>query len=382
MRDGEYVSAAGLSTLALHDLNAVPADVAQLFEGAERTDPQMGLAWYRNLARTVFGAQARLCVHVLRRDGQAVAALPVLEKRAVLGREVQAMGNYYTSLFAPALAADVQAAELTLLLQQVAQVHAPLRSLQLAPMAPESAGYSLLHTAMSQAGLLPFDYFCFGNWYLPVAGNADQYLAERPGDVRNTLRRMGKKFVAAGGKFDIVSSPEAAAAATAAFTRVYQASWKQAEPHEGFIPGLAALCAERGWLRLGLATVGSQVVAAQLWIVACNKANIYKLAYDPAFRHLSPGSLLTAHLMRHVIDVDRVQEIDYLSGDDAYKNQWMTHRRARRGLLAFNPRTLSGLVGWLRESSARRLKPLLARGQPDRAAEASLGKHPVSSTRF
>ncbi len=370
--------AVGLDTLTLHDLNAVPPDVAQLFGQAERIDPQMGLGWYRNLANTVFGPPSRLCVHVLRRQGQAIAALPVLENKAKLGREVVALGNYYTSLFAPALADDLQVSELAQLLRQVARLHAPLSSLQLAPMALQSPSYALLQAAMAQAGLAPFDYFCFGNWYLPVAGDADHYLSSRPGELRNTLRRMGKKFAAAGGRFEIVTAPEAAQAAAAAFTAVYQTSWKQPEPHEGFIPGLVSLCAQQGWLRMGLATVGPQVVAAQLWIVASDKANIYKLAYDPAFRHLSPGSLLTAHLMRHVIDVDRVKEIDYLTGDDAYKNQWMSHRRERRGLLAFNPHTLGGMAGWLRETCARRLKPLmkplLARGQPV-AADAGAAVH-------
>ena len=363
--------AAGLDSLTLHDLNAVPADVAQLFGEAEKVDPQLGLGWYRNLADTVFGPPSRPCIHVLRRRGQAIAALPVLENKTKLGCEVHALGNYYTSLFAPALADDVQVPELAQLLRHVARLHAPLSSLQLAPMAPQSPGYGLLQAAMAQAGLAPFDYFCFGNWYLPVTADADHYLASRPGELRNTLRRMGKKFAAAGGRFEIVTAPAQALAAADAYTRVYQTSWKQPEPHAAFIPGLVMLCAQHGWLRLGLATVGPQVVAAQLWIVAADKANIYKLAYDPAFRHLSPGSLLTAHLMRQVIDVDKVQEIDYLTGDDAYKNQWMSHRRERRGLLAFNPHTLGGMAGWMREACARRLKPLLsplrARGQETRA---------------
>ena len=351
--------AAGLTTHTLHDLNAVPPDVTQLFNEAEQTDPQLGLLWYRNLASTVFASQAAVCLHVLRRDGQAVAALPVVEKKTAWGREVLSLGNYYTSLFAPALAADVQAPELSLLVQQVVRSHAPLSSLRLAPMAPEAKGFDTLKAAMKHAGLVPFDYFCFGNWYLPVQAGAEQYLASRPGEVRNTLRRMGKKFAAAGGRFEVVTAPDQAQEAASTFTGVYRTSWKQPEPHENFIPGLTALCAQQGWLRMGLAMVGTQVVAAQLWIVASRKANIYKLAYDPAFRHLSPGSLLTAHLMRHVIDIDQVEEIDYLTGDDAYKNQWMSHRRERRGLIAYNPRTAGGLAALVRESCARRLKPLL-----------------------
>ena len=370
--------AAGLDSLTLHDLNAVPADVAQLFGQAEAVDPQLGLGWYRNLAGTVFGPPSRPCIHVLRRQGRAVAALPVLENKTRLGCGVLALGNYYTSLFAPALADDVQVPELAQLLRHVARWHAPLSSLQLAPMAAQSPPYALLQAAMGQAGLATFDYFCFGNWYLPVTGNADHYLSSRPGELRNTLRRMGKKFAAGGGRFEIVTAPEEAQAAAVAFSRVYQTSWKQPEPHEGFIPGLVKLCAQHAWLRMGLARVGTQVVAAQLWIVAADKANIYKLAYDPAFRQLSPGSLLTAHLMRHVMDVDKVQEVDYLTGDDAYKNQWMSHRRERRGLLAFNQHTLGGMAGWLRETCARHLKPLLSplrsRGQETRA-DANAAAH-------
>lgn len=354
-------TAAELDTLTLHDLHTLPVDVAALFEQAELQDPQFGLAWYRNLATTVFGSHAGLCVHVLRRDGQAIAALPVFASKAGLGHKVVALGNYYTSLFSPALACDVQPNELALLVLQAVRAHSPLQSLRLAPMAPSAPGFDLMRTALATAGLVPFDYFCFGNWYQPISGNAEQYLASRPGDLRSTLRRMGKKFTTAGGHFEIVSSPDQTADAAASFISVYSSSWKRPEPFAGFIPGLAHLCAQKGWLRLGLAKIDKQVVAAQLWIVAAGKASIYKLAYDPAFRHLSPGSLLTAQLMSHVIDVDKVQEIDYLTGDDAYKNQWMSHRRERRGLIAFNPRTLGGFAALLRETSARRLKPLFQR---------------------
>ncbi len=363
-------TAAEWGTLTLHDLHTLPTDVAALFEQAELQDPQFGLAWYRNLASTVFDSHAGLGVHILRRKGRAIAALPVVASKAGLGHKVTALGNYYTSLYSPALADDVQPDELALLVRHAVRAHAPMQSLQLAPMAPGAPGFALMRAAMAAAGLVPFDYFCFGNWYQLISGDADQYLASRPGDLRSTLRRMGKKFSAAGGRFEIVSAPDQAADAAAAFVSVYGSSWKQPEPYAGFIPGLANLCAHKGWLRLGLAMIDKQVVAAQLWIVASGKANIYKLAYDPAFRQLSPGSLLTAQLMKHVIDVDKVREIDYLTGDDAYKNQWMSSRRERRGLIAFNPRSLGGLAGLVRESSARRLKPLFRR-QPGADAVAT-----------
>ncbi|MEZ0239122.1 MAG: GNAT family N-acetyltransferase, partial [Methylophilaceae bacterium] len=111
---------------------------------------------------------------------------------------------------------------------------------------------------------------------------------------------------------------------------------------------------------LGLAYLGEQPVAAQIWLVNDGRASIYKLAYDTNHAHLSVGSLLTNHLMQHVIDVDRVREVDFLIGDEPYKQDWMSHRRERWGIVAYNPRTPSGLAGAANEISRRVAKKALA----------------------
>ena len=54
--------------------------------------------------------------------------------------------------------------------------------------------------------------------------------------------------------------------------------------------------------------------------------------------------------MKHVLDVDKVDAIDFLSGDDAYKKNWMTHSRERIKIDVFNSNTLKG-----RLLSSRRL---------------------------
>lgn len=110
------------------------------------------------------------------------------------------------------------------------------------------------------------------------------------------------------------------------------------------MPALINLCATKGWLRLGIAYYKEEPIAAQLWIVNHGRAAIYKLAYDEKFANLSPGTILTAHLMQYVMDKDKVYEIDYLTGDDAYKKDWMSHRRERFGLVAYNPRSFWGIT--------------------------------------
>ena len=54
--------------------------------------------------------------------------------------------------------------------------------------------------------------------------------------------------------------------------------------------------------------------------------------------------------------VDKVKFVDYLSGDDAYKRDWMSHRRERWGILAFNLRTPRGAIAAARHVGARAVK--------------------------
>jgi hypothetical protein len=43
----------------------------------------------------------------------------------------------------------------------------------------------------------------------------------------------------------------------------------------------------------------------------------------------SPGTLLSAALFQHVIDDDKVTEIDFGTGSDGYKREWMEDMRPR-----------------------------------------------------
>lgn len=124
-----------------------------------------------------------------------------------------------------------------------------------------------------------------------------------------------------------MTSPEGIEPAIAAFHEVYSASWKVPEPY-GDSPSLIHRLASIGMLRLGIAHLRGRPVAAQLWIVGQEKA-LYKVAYHKAFASFSPGTVLTSHLMQHVIDHDHVKEVDFLIGDDEYKPFWMTDRRER-----------------------------------------------------
>lgn len=339
----------------------LPDDARRLLDQAEKRNGEAGCGWYGNLVDTVFSGPGQVRFYILRHDGAPLAVLPLYAERHGLGWHLRALGNYYTSLYQPAFIPCLKPADLLVLLAAVRRDYPRAATLTLRPMDPADHAYQTLLGALRLLGWLPFEYFAFGNWYQPVTGDWHAYLAARPGQLRSTLKRMGKKFAAAGGTLEIVSGGERVAQAIAAYQTVYARSWKRPEPYPDFLPGLVRLCAAQGSLRLGLAWLEGRAVAAQLWIVHNGRAAIYKLAYDEAARAYAPGSLLSACLMQHVIEVDRVQEIDYLQGDDPYKQQWMSERRERWGIVAYQPHSLGGVLALLRDEAGR-IKRGLRRG--------------------
>jgi len=348
---------AALTTVAVHDdLRALPDDVLALFAAGEARRISLGADWLRLLADTALEPRAQTRVYVLRAEGRPLAALPTLEYPGT--RRLEGLSNYYTVMYGPVFEPGLEDTALVPLVRALlARPRAPA-TLQFGPMDPLEPGFALLRESLRGAGLATFPYFAHGNWYLPVVSDWPAYFDARTSVIRNNVKRMGRKCEGAGGRLEIVSTPEGAEAGIRAYEHVYARSWKQAEPHPAFMPGLIRLCAQRGWLRLGIAWLGEEPVAAQLWIVANGRAEIYKIAYDEAHKALAPGTLLTTTLMRHAYEVDRVQEVDYLIGDDPYKAQWMTHRRERLGLVAYNLRSPRGLVLAAREIGGRWLKRL------------------------
>lgn len=336
--------------------SALAPDARAFLEDAETRCYEFGADWFANLADTVYDNHPNLRFYVLREQGRVVALFPMRAEIAGMGTQLHSFGNFYTTLYEPLLAQQSGAAAIAWILTTARKELPRLSLVQIAPMDRDAPAYRALLDGMRLAGLRPFEYFAFGNWYQPVCASWTEYLAGRTGTLRSTIKRMTKKFDADGGSLELITTPADLERGISAYERVYASSWKQAEPFPKFIPGLMRTCANKGNLRLAVAWLNGQAIAAQLWIVAHGRAEIYKVAYDEAFKAYAPGTLLTALLMKHAIEVDKVAEVDYLIGDDPYKKTWMSHRRERWGVIAYNPRTLSGLFGWIREFAGRALK--------------------------
>lgn len=309
------------------DLDAVATDAAGALDRAARRSLFARLAWFRLLAEHCPPA-GRL--NVLRgRVGERQAWLFL----AIAGRKASAYAAWYSLRFDAI--GDVESDVMTAIASDLRG--RGIAEVELAPIEdPEP-----LRAAFAKAGWRVVVTEKTGNWRIATEGmDFDAYWAKRPAQLRNTAKRKARS---AG--LDIAIHDRFDARAWADYEAVYRASWK---PEEGSFPFLRALAqaeGEAGTLRLGIARKDGRPVAVQLWLVENGEATIHKLAYAEDAKSLSPGTVLGMAMFRHVLDEDHVSAIDYGTGDDGYKKDWMAERRPLWRVQAWNPRTLRGLAG-------------------------------------
>lgn len=268
------------------------------------------------------------------------------------------LANFYTTLFEPLQTID-DPQQLAMAIEQTIQAVCQLKwdFIDLYPLNPSSPAYHLLIKAFIKCKRHVTSYSMYGNWYLLTQEQTfADYWNSRPSHLKNTVKRKTKKLKTKQIEFRIAQHPDEVQEAVALYQKTYRTSWKRDEPYQGFIPGLAQIAAKQGWLRLGLLFIDRQIAAAQLWLSVSNTAYIYKLCQNPSFDQYSPGSLLTAHLMQHVIDIDKVTKVDFLSGDDQYKKYLMSHYGERWGLQITNPLTVCGFLKMMKNELSRILK--------------------------
>ncbi len=348
----------GFEVRSVTSIDQLSAEAASPDGFAARDNIEISADWFALLQKNVYPADSGVRYYYVAKDDYPVALLPLRLTRKGRVRTVESLGNYYTSLYAPLLTKQSNSRVIRDMLEAAARDHGGAHVMRFAPMDPESCSFKGIHSELQAIGWIPFKFFCFGNWFLKANDDWDSYLKKRSANLRSAIKRRKKEFSAAGGSLEVVTDLEGIEQAIEAFQEVYSASWKIPEPYPDFVPSLIRLLAANGMLRLGIARLDQKPVAAQLWIVAQDKASIYKLAYHEAYASFSPGTVLTSHLMQHVIEHDHVREVDFLTGDDSYKRIWMSNRRERWGIIAYNPRTIIGLVLLAKEALGRRAKSI------------------------
>ena len=314
--------------------------------------------WFRHFSTSAMPAgQPARFIETAAPSGRRLA-LALQESRSEVApfcRLLESMSNYYSCGFGP-IGGTASAPALQDLAAQLARAGRAYDVVRLTPLQRETPFAAACADRLRATGFRTYWTLAFRNWFAATEGlSYAEYLERVPSSFPGTSEKRRQAFLRKGtGTITVTSSEQGLDSEMQAYGRIYDSSWKVPEPYPQFMPGLIQLAAREGWLRLGVARVGGEPAAAQLWFVVDGRALIYKVAYDERFAKLSVGSILTTALLEHVIAIDRVREVDFLSGDDPYKAKWMFARRDWHTLWAFNPRRWRGLVGALRESIAQR----------------------------
>lgn len=353
-----------------NNISALPDSYSSLFEQAGNRSFFLTRAWFANFERTVVSQDEQVMIYTAEADApgnKPIAILPLKLSRKKSGlfsyKSMSSLTNYYSCYFEPIIAADAdnKGEVLNGLALALWEDKHHWDVLDLNPLPADFQLLSLLAKTLSKHGMPVQNYFCFGNWYLDVGGRSYQeYLQGLPSVLSKNLPYLFRK-IQKDHQLDIEIHTSSSTLDNALITydNLYSLRWGQSEPYPFFLPGLITYAAATNTLRLGLLFVNGEPSAAQIWFVDQGVASIYKTAFDRRFVNLSVGTLLTAHLMQHVIDVDKVKEVDYLRGDDAYKQNWMPSRRERRGVMSFNPHSVKGLALAARHIGGHSIKEVL-----------------------
>ena len=247
-----------------------------------------------------------------------------------VGRRLESLVNWYAFTWQPLATAYASLDGLTITL---ARDLADKTSHVVLDRVPDEDGCARqLERAFQRAGWLVLREPCDTNRFLSVAGRSyAEYLASRPGPVRTTLKRKAKKV-----DVEIVSSFNEDI--WHSYEEIYTESWKPEEGDPTMLRAFAEAEGAAGRIRLAVARHQGDAVAAQFWTVENGTAYIHKLSHRENAKPLSPGTTLTAALLERVIDGDGVDLVDFGTGDDAYKRDWMEEARPRYRLQCWRKR--------------------------------------------
>lgn len=334
-------------------LDAVPE---RLLDGAPF---QSGLAWWRCVLAAGMPPGAAPLLLLAREGGRPAGLLPLRQGPDGLAGLV----TPYTCLFQPVVAPDADPAALGRAWGRACA--GPV--LRLDALDPDWAGWPPVLAGFREAKFRAAWYDAFGNWRAEAGQGWEVYLAARPGALRETIRRKLRAAERdASCAFSLARRPEAVGSAFAAYEAVHRRSWKIPEPFEKFGAAFVAEAAAAGVLRLGVLWRDGAPLAAQYWTVEGRVARVEKLAHDEAAKTFSPGTVLTAWMIRGLL-AEGVTVLDFGRGDDPYKRLWAETRRQFRGLVLARPFTPGGAAALLRQQFGALRRRL--RGPGERPAD-------------
>jgi hypothetical protein len=312
-----------------------PASVSDFFCSVGRAETDW--SWFATMAQTVVGPGEKLEIAaLLDNQGFCHSALPLVRT----GNVLRAATSCYTTQFFPPLQDEKSA---FLLGKGLAR---KCRMLDLDSLPDDLSSAAAFLAGLRSAGFAVSTYRHFANWHEEIFDFAE-YWKVRSSRLKSLIQRKGKRLhLEKRLVFECVDLRTDLDRGVGLYEEIYAKSWKEPEKHQSFMEVLMKNLGAAGLVRLGIARIDGCAAAAQIWLVQPPYATIFKLAHDPAFDQHSPGSLLMHWMIRQIREIDGAHAFDFGRGNDDYKKLWLKNCRFRYGVVAADPRSLSGAWGY------------------------------------
>lgn len=331
----------------------LPAAAQALTEASLSVNPFVSAPWLQCFERYLVREDESLRYLVVRDQQRVLAVLPlVLKHMPLFGvQKVRGMTNFYTGIFNclsnAAIASPAAHEALAVGVAAALKAEFPhVGLIEFAPLRDHSGFMPCLERSLHTYGYRTRHYLAHANWYEDLDGrDFAAYMADRPGRVRSTLDRKSKSLARElGYEVQVCAEPADISSCMGEYHAVYAASWKNTEYSPAFIEDIMVRMSAAGIVKLGILRAGGQAAAVQIWIKIGLTWAVFKLAYDPRFDRYSVGSILTARLIENFLMTGPCAGLDFLSGDDAYKQEWATRRREHWGLEAVAMHNVMGIA--------------------------------------
>lgn len=318
--------------------------------GDLKKDVFLSYLWFENYITNVANVASEKVFFLLLKneDGECIAVLPLCESApSEKVKTLSSLSNYYSPIFDLIFVSEKISRKeaIAALFEGFREEFRRYDIVDIFPLYSDAAEDFKSQTMAWH--LRPAIYLKSGNWMHSFTDETSFYngLSHK---IKNTIKRKTNKLNREKGfSFHYYTEPEELQSGISEYEMIYDKSWKESEPFPSFIRQFVESFGSIKSIRLGSLKIDDVAVAAQIWIINKNEAYIYKLAYDPKFKNYSVGTILTNEMCKKCIQEENVTLIDFLTGDDKFKKDWMLERRNLVGVQWANMTTFRGLLAYL-----------------------------------
>jgi hypothetical protein len=316
-------------------LQGVPHVFSDLF-GVRLFD---SLDWYFSVCTGALPPSAEALFVTVADGARPLALLPM--RRDVT--RISSLTTACTGLWRPLTAPGLTATELHGVGYAFGRWSRNWAKLRLEALDLQDPTWSVFIDGLRDAGIraLPFDHF--GSWTAFTGLGWDAYFASRPASLRAAVESQGARLQAEGAALRVVTGGAELQPAIEALAPVLAATGLAGLPIS-FASTLLRACAAEGWLRLGLLEQDGSISAGQAWVVQGGGGTLLYSTEETT----APGSVLTAWMVRWLLERNGVATLDFGRGDGEFQLAWASLRRQREGLVLANPWRPAGLAAVLR----------------------------------